>query len=287
MIRSLILFSIFKQHFWDVNNRIKKLGAEPFLVPFWKEVNKQMTKSLRPKPSVDFLNIPEIKNTMFVSPSSEWLKAEESYVKKYSGAERLLKEDGIGKPSLIKINGVSTSTNTLHHLYHMYRFQKDSSVKLASIKSVVEWGGGYGNMAKLWKRTNPDVTYTIVDSALFTSIQWLYLSSVLGPGSVNLLDRAESKIVKGKINLIPLALLDKTTLEADLFVSTWGLSESSEAAQDYVINKKWFGASHFLLGFQKSTKALPTASRLGQLSKKDGATIHEIEFIPGNYYGFK
>jgi hypothetical protein len=94
-------------------------------------------------------------------------------------------------------------------------------------------------------------------------------------------------IKDGQINLVPIALLKKLNLNADLFVSTWGLSESAKEAQDFVKEKDWFNAKHLLIGFQDSIKKLRYASRLGEIAAKDGATIIDIDFIPNNHYAFK
>ena len=287
----MLIFLIIRRRFWAINAKLNKLGTEPFLVPFWKNINKQMEKDLKPQPPLDFLNLPQIKNTMFVSPSDEWEKTELSFVKNHAGSQffSLSKEDYIGKPVFMGDDKVRTSTNTVHHLYHIFRFLQETKASLGSINSVVEWGGGYGNQAKLWRRLQKnESTYTIIDTALFCTIQWLYLTSIFGPKTVNLLERRGDKIKKGKINIVPLALLDETSIKGDLFLSTWGLSESMASAQDYVINRrKWFGTSRLLIGFQDSTPDLKHASRLGELSKEEGAKIIDIKFIPNNHYAFK
>ena len=280
-------FKNLRQDFSAKYKNLKRLGKEPFLLPFWITINKQIEAAFLPIPPAGFLSLPAIKNTMFVNPDDRWLQAELDFIKTNPGDRfpNLPREDWVGQPILLPHH--RTSANTVHHLYHMYRFQKEVAVKLGAINSVVEWGGGYGNMAKLWYRHSPGVTYTIIDSALFSTIQWLYLTSTLGPSCVNLLDSKNARLKEGTINLVPLALLKQTTINGDLFISTWGLSESSMAAQDYVLKKRWFNSQHLLLGYQKSSNDLPTASRLGQIARDDSAKIIDIDFIPGNYYAFK
>ena len=227
---------------------------------------------------------------MLVDGSTEWLETQVNYLQKKLGSdfEKVLKESVIGKPPRLPAPLNFTSHNKIHHLYHIYFYLERSKVKPNKIHTVVEWGGGYGNFAVLWWRLNPESTYIIIDTALFCTVQWLYLSSVLGENQVNLLASKKSSIVPGKINIVPLALLDKLKISGDLFVSTWGLSESTAQAQDYVVKKvNWFNCPHLLIGYQNKTKELVYASRLGELAKKDGAKIIDIKFLPNNHYAFR
>ena len=75
--------------------------------------------------------------------------------------------------------------------------------------------------------------------------------------------------------------------KADIFISTWALSESSKFSQDYVVEKRWFGAKHLMFAYQKSNRRLPDAQRLGRLAKMDGATILPVSLIQNNYYAFR
>lgn len=276
--------------FYHIYIKLQRLGAEPFVMPFWQDVNKKALKSFEPKPKWDFLSNRAIKDTMFVAGDQNWLDKQIAFLQKQVGAPlmRMATEDPAGDPWLLDSVPYKTSHNTLHHLYHIYFYLHKTKIKKSDLKTVVEWGGGYGNFAKLWKRhIDPEATYIIIDTTLFCSIQWLYLSTVLGMSQVHILDSPEATIQPGKINLVPLALMDNLDIKGDLFVSTWGLSESLNKAQDYVVERGWFDCPHLLLGFQNSTEDLEYASRLGKLAQKAGATILDIEFIPNNHYAFK
>lgn len=96
-----------------------------------------------------------------------------------------------------------------------------------------------------------------------------------------------NEVVSGKINCIPVCFLPKKMdVTGALFISTWGLSESSRYSQDYVALRKWFGAKHLLLAYQRSNDKLPDAERIGQLALEKGAVVVEIEFLPNNFYAF-
>lgn len=279
-----------RRSFWSVYHSIETLGPEPFVAPFWQSVNEEVAESFKPMPEWGFLGNRALRDTMFVVGDSTWLNAQIKYLedKARINLKRFSEEDSVGEPKLLGTSSYRTSHNSIHHLYHMFFYLRKTNQKPVNLRTVVEWGGGYGNFAKLWKRSvNPASTYVIIDTALFCSIQWLYLVTVLGKNEVQLLDGKDSVIAQGKINLVPLALLDNVKISGDLFVSTWGLSESMYGAQDYVVSRSWFDCPHLLIGFQNSTNDLRYASRLGELSKKAGATIIDIDFIPNNHYAFK
>lgn len=282
-------FNKLRGEFGVILSHLKKIGAEPFVMPFWNRINTNLERILLPAPEIDFLNTREIKDTMLVNGSHEWLESQLSFFDKLGlGISEQLKESEIGKPARLPKPYDFTSHNKIHHLYHIYFYLDQTQKNIDDIHTVVEWGGGYGNLAYIWwGLKSGKTTYTIIDTGLFCSIQWLYLSSVLGEKYVNLLTKPGDQIQVNKINIVPLALLKNTKIDGDLFISTWGLSESKDTAQDYVIDKNWFGCSGILLGFQDKTEGLEYADRLGKLAKSDGAKIINIKFIPKNHYAFR
>jgi hypothetical protein len=58
------------------------------------------------------------------------------------------------------------------------------------------------------------------------------------------------QIVPGKINLMTLQAVAHVNsgLNCDSFISTWALTESPKVAQEFVMEKKFFGAKSLLLG---------------------------------------
>lgn len=268
---------------------VKKNVDSQFLLPQWEEYNSRVEKEMLPVPIFSFLRIPEIMYSMFSTGGGKLMREELAYLKsKYQDEKlkELLEEDYVGEPLLLDKTYL-TSHNRIHHLYHITQFIDKTKVKMDSISTIVEWGGGYGNMAKLWwLLKEKEMTYVMIDTPLFSMLQWIYLSTVLGKSNVNLLIKNSDKIKKGKINIVSLSMLKNITIHGDLFVSTWALSESSKYSQDYVVNKKWFGAKHLLLAFPKNNKTFPLAFRLNNLAKTKKAHLKEIDLLKGNYYAF-
>ena len=68
-----------------------------------------------------------------------------------------------------------------------------------------------------------------------------------------MIESSKDKIIEGQINILPVCFIEDFDLKADLFISTWALTESSEYSQEYVFNKKMFGARDILLAFHNES----------------------------------
>jgi len=281
---------LLRNNFSDIYSTLKKYDISQFTTPFWENENLKLEKALLPNLPFSFLKNPIIMKVMFVTRGGKCLRVELTFLEKKISRDRLkvlLQEDYVGDPLLLNSTYL-TSHNSIHHLFHLIRFLDRTHCDLDQIDTIVEWGGGYGNMAKIFERLkSTPSTYTIIDIPLFSCIQWLYLATILGEENVHLLQNAEDTICTQKINLMPICFLGHHKINADLFISTWALSESSKYSQDYVVAHEWFNSKHILLAYQDSNKDLPDADRAGKLAKSIGAVIEDIEFLPGNHYAFR
>ena len=269
---------------------LRRIGTGPFAVPFWERTNERLRAALLPVPPREFLRHPLILESMFMSAGGALLERElRDLESRFDPRELrlLLEEDPVGGP-LLQARGYASSHNSVHLLYHIARFVASTGTELSGLRRIVEWGGGYGRLAVLMRRLcGRDVAYAIVDTPLFTAIQWLYLASILGEASVRVARDPHTESVPGVVTLIPVGLVEDITVEADLCVSTWALSESSRYAQEHVRQRAWFGARHLLLGYQVGSSLVPDSSLTGELARKDGATIEPLAYQPGNFYAFR
>jgi len=271
----------------------RTLSAHPitqFVTPPWHHYNSRVERAFLPVPPFDFLLNPVVMETMFVTRGGVCLHEELRLLQSACSRDvltRVLEEDYAGCP-IIYNSDYCTSHNSIHHLYHAVRYQHETQSDLSNVNTVIEWGAGYGNFAKLLCRyAQRQMTYVMIDTPLFSCIQWLYLSSTQGTESVVLHDKPGMPIQAGKFNLVPLAFVKDRPLRGDLFVSTWALSESSRFAQDFVAERNWFDCGKLLLAFQESTANLPDAGRIRELAKAAGCSIHPITFMPGNSYALR
>ena len=284
-------FNLISRRFSEIYYKLNSYNISNFTTTLWEDYNKLLEKIFLPGPPFSFLRIPVIKNTMFVAAGGKWMKHELDFLEKQINDEKLkflLEEDYCGDPILSSSKYI-TSHNSIHHLYHLIRLSKQVDLDLSRVNDVIEWGGGYGNTAKIFRRLNNDITYTIIDTPLFSCIQWLYLATILGEENINFISEPKQCIQYNKINILPLCFLKNHNLNSDLFIATWSLSESSKYSQDFVVSHNFFDSKHMLMAYQDSSEKLPDANRIGKIAKKMGAVIERIDFLPGsgNYYIFK
>lgn len=86
---------------------------------------------------------------------------------------------------------------------------------------------------------------------------------------------------------MPLRFIEHYQFGTDLFISIWGLSETSRYAQDFVVSQRWFNAKHILLAYGDSNETFPDSDRVGKLAKDIGAAIEDIEFLRASHYAFR
>jgi hypothetical protein len=283
-----------KDRFAAIYHKLKQYDISEFTTEAWEAYNADLEKLLLPSPVFSFFRVKTVRNTMFVRVGGDWLRDELNYLEKKLPGDKLhalLEEDYMGKPYLID-SPYLTSHNTVHHLYHFIRLQEKTGIDFSRMNTVVEWGGGYGNMAKLFTRlSGADHTYIIIDIPIISCVQWLYLSVVLGADSVRLMENADDPLVRGKINLLPVCFLKlpgkEHKFEADLFVATWSLSESSRYTQEYVAACDFFNAAHLLIAYHENYDRFPESGLVGKLAEDRGALIESIDFLPGSNYAFK
>lgn len=238
-----------------------------------------------------FLDIPMIRNTMFVDANGTWQDMQMKLLRKMVKEQRLkeyLIEPIVGLPT-IKDSMFLTSHNSIHHLYHLLFFSKKSKFSFTKKLEVFEFGGGYGNMAKIIRRISPRSTYSGIDIPQFTTLQYIYLSSIFNESDVNLVDRSQI-ILRGKINLLTykenqLNLFNKRKI--DLFIATWSLSEAPIRVQNYFKKNNFFNARYLLFAYQKNNKKAINAENIKLIPESYSIIYNaETDYVKGNFYLF-
>lgn len=284
---------IFKSIVGDAQKIVNQIPDDPpeMLIPFWNEKLIQLECDFSSGIPENFLHNGVITWTMETGWQNYHDK-EIAFLKeklKRDGLSQLICANKLGEPQIVRKESCSTTGNTVHHAYHITRYCDAVGSNLEGVGNIVEWGAGYGGMARLFRRIIPTTTtITLIDVKMFSVLQWLYLSSILGKDAVNLITNKDMTLQGGKINIVPLSLLDVIGWPADLFVSTWAISESAKPCHDWLLSKKVFGAKRFLMSHQGACSAFPFAGELNKLARLAGKDVHEleIEHLPGNYYMF-
>jgi hypothetical protein len=279
-----------KNEFLNNYLEIKKYDSNKFLNSSWLNFKEKIEKVMLPYPKFNFLSNPIILFTMFATAGGNWMRSQLKFLEERLNEKelyRLLVESPFGEP-LILCEKYLTSHSSIQHLYSIERYFYKTNNKMEKIKSIIEWGGGYGNLAKIFiRKINKVITYIIIDIPIFSLIQYLYLSVILGEENVILLKSPDKKIVENKINILPLCFVESLNFNSDFFISTWALSESTKEAQDYVIeNRNFFEAKYLLLANQRSDSSFKYAENLNRIANDKKAISEEISFLKGNYYHF-
>ena len=129
-----------------------------------------------------------------------------------------------------------------------------------SFGSVVHWGPGSGNYTLMMRHLGATHTEFLIDLPLVSLMQYDFLRRSFedfGYGDVNLITSKDDQLIEGGVNIVPLPFVDNVPQDHDLFIAFHSLSESSVAAQNYVISdRSWFGADMLALSWNDNLQEI-------------------------------
>jgi hypothetical protein len=225
-------------------DRYKELMGE-LCHPTWVSFADTIKTMITGNPDTDFLHHPAILQTMLrigFGPSQLYEETFLKYCLSDSTANLVskFKETAFGNLP-IECQEFTCSTNSLGHLYYFARIMERTGPNL---RSVIEFGGGYGNLCRIFKTLLPDSTYVIIDLPELLAVQFLFLRKTLGDAEVVLHKSPPSGFKEKSIHLVPAFFMEEIEFTPELFVSTFAISEATSAAQDLVIKKEFFRAKY-------------------------------------------
>lgn len=244
-----------------------------FIVPFWEEMNNIVKSEILDIKNADFLNHYVIRNCMYTSSyeTQRYIYQLQLIDKQfgYDYTNWILNDEPLfGNPELLEYRpGLVCSGNSIQMLYHIAYWQEKTGLSISNINSILEWGGGYGSMARIIKKINPNLSYKIIDTEVFSSLQKWYLDTC-NPSN--------------DIETLTVDLVDLDIFNYEMFISTWALSESSPDAIDFVAQKlSVINCDHFLLAFQVSQEKFEKAGDIVDiLNMYKLEKIENIELVP-------
>jgi hypothetical protein len=227
-----------------------------FISPFWAKEFETIKNELINGLKINFLRNNILARTISVHSFPIILSPEGKsyleYIFNYDkeGISNLMAEDGIGKPYIVYLKGCSSFIR-IQHIYHLVKYRNETGNNVSDIRSIIEWGGGYGDFAAILARLNNNVTYSIIDHPYMSALQYVYIASVLkSTNRLNIVQFGDKPKI-GHINFISLNNLNPdTTFNAEMFVSTFALTESSESALKFVMDSNFFNAEKILISYQ-------------------------------------
>lgn len=210
----------------------------------WQNLRPNIQKIINGQYKPDFFSTPEINCTMIrsgmgVGQQYELCFLTECISSKIKNLVATFQDTTFGNLPK-ECQKLNCSNNTLGHLFYAAR-TLESIDKEPEI--IIEFGGGYGNLARIYKHFLPNATYVIIDLPEILALQYFFLKETTSEKNVIFHSTIPESYETSAIHLIPATFLDQiNNLSGDLFVSTLALSETSAQAQHIVKNKKFFNA---------------------------------------------
>lgn len=177
-----------------------------------------------------FLQWDVVKRTMFISFAS-YISTELKSIKVLSDWKsrwrRAIKESPIGCPVPFVFFPAS-SANLIHHAYHLSVFEQRTGLKIDGLDCVMEFGGGYGSMCRVFHKLGFHGRYIIFDLPLFSALQKFFLSTI---GLTVLTPEQFVSNKPGILCISDMSVLNTVIAHEDfkresLFIATWSISEA-------------------------------------------------------------
>lgn len=213
--------------------------------PQWQNFSAQIKQLITGKPNPNFLQFPAIAATMVRSGMHVGQSYELCYLTQCISEKTKRTLAAFVEPRICTMPKECTefncNANTLGQIYYAARILEQTPPE--NIRSIIEFGGGYGCLAHIFKSVLPQTTIYIIDIPELLSIQYVYLKSALPNEPIHLHTPNNLKnLHEAGIHLIPTHIMMQLDLQADLFVSNFALSEVTAHVQQMVADKRFFDA---------------------------------------------
>lgn len=264
-------------------------GAD--LLPKWMQFREEMRRVFATGEPRNFLRFDIIQHTMCVTNSGAVVRELPALrlSPKWPRFRRAVVESPAGNPIRF-IYHPASSGNLLHHCYHVLRFEEATGADAAKLELVVEFGGGYGSMCRLFHRLGFRGRYFIYDFPEFSALQRYFLKSLGLPVRDPANGFAESGIyLLSDLDQLRCALADRPVPAASAFIATWSLSESPpELRERFLPLVADFG--YHLIAFQDRFGEVDNRAWFDQFARSTAAQIDwtpkTLRHLPCNNYLF-
>jgi hypothetical protein len=207
----------------DLRRAVNSIAPRTDSHQFWTEAEKLLIESLKEMDPRDFTNWTAINPAMFHEA-----RRDEFIALKHSSLwplwKKNLEEDKIGNPTSYYLMKDS-SGNLVHHAYSLQQLLEHSDIPLSKVKTIFEFGGGYGSFCRLSRRLGFCGKYLIYDLPGFCLLQQYFLRSVFPDVMVDLNGVREGGIgTFWKEKELKKSLVSNE--ELTWFIAMWSISES-------------------------------------------------------------
>lgn len=209
--------------------------------PSWQEYNDVIAKQIVDDDISDFTNWDVIRLTMFCLPPPAALQHLQCLADWNRWKEAIV-ESPIGNPKPYKLYPQS-SGNLIAQAHHLSHFLLRTKCNLESLKTIYEFGAGYGCMCRLICNLDFSGKYVIMDLPALLELQRYYLGATTGNRDIEFLSE-EANFVKRL----------SQEQNSSLFVAMWSLSEVAIKLRERILRAVCSGIKYILLIYQKTYK---------------------------------
>ena len=268
------MFEIYK----SIYDQIKDEYDSSLITEFWLGMSKQIGENFSTQGAAldgKFTHDPSIESTMVSNtgeiakilpdvyaylkarwPNPEWFIY---LVRTMSTVRSSLAIQDITTMNIGDYDAVFTDWNMIYKLYELLHFLDEMpNVDMYKIRNIVEFGGGYGAMARLMTTLYPWINYTIIDLPSLLAVNYCYLNDWyyapfvgiaehrVKPIKFNLVTAKNKAILTAPshqvINFVPIGLAKEVDISGEMFIAVASLNEAPDKCINWVADKDYFGA---------------------------------------------
>jgi len=253
---------------------------------FWLETSQQLYSLASKKDPQHFLQWPAIQKVMFVN-TKPYVVKEYSYLRRHRQWSSLwkyvLQENKVGSPTPFLLYPKS-SPNLIHLAYHIARFQNQFKENIVDADFVLEFGGGYDGMCRLFHNMGFKGQYVIFDLPAFSALQVYYLSLLRLNAKCGVNPEGVSCISK----ITELEQILEESFKKKMFIATWSISETPISLRNAFL-KCVENFDLLLIAYQSAFFDVNNIRYFAEWSRKLCDVVwynEEISHLKGNYYLF-
>lgn len=201
--------------------------------------------------------------------------------------EKAIEESYVGNPIVFDKDD-RTSPQLVQHIFNLACFEDVMSINVTDMDAVIEFGGGYGSMCRLFYKLNYDGKYFIYDLKPFSILQTLYLKD-LGIDVINEQNEIWTQVwCTDNLEYMRKALQDYKG-ERILFIADWSFSETPIGLRKKVLDIVENQCTYFHFCYQNEFDSIDNKKYFNELqsSFKNIVWRHmEIPYHQENFFLF-
>lgn len=196
-------------------------------------------------------------------------------------------EVNVGNPVPFSLDRNSSPT-LIQHTYHLAVYERNFNTSITDADAVVEIGGGYGSMCRLFHNLGFAGQYTIFDLPAMAVLQSLYLKDIgldvakAGDGDARVRCLHDEDVFFSAMASLPRSA-------RKVLIATWSLSEMPFQQRDKLLARiKDIGFDHIIFAYQTKHCDIDNVDYFKALPELFGQGYHwkigDIVELPGSRY---